>query len=936
MVTAIKATDYERWEEPDPPEEKTDSGAIESGMPDDAYHALPSAYVAARLGTDLEDGLAETAVSQRQEQYGPNTLQASQRTPWYVVLGRQFVDVLIFILFIAAIISAVLGEMVDAIAIVAIMLLNGVLGFVQEWKAEQAIEALQQMLSPRCRVVRGGHEREINADELVPGDMVLLTIGDRVPADVRLARTFDLKIDESSLTGESVPVNKGAESVALDAPLAERPSIAWMGTAVTNGHGRGVVVATGMDTEFGRIAQMTQTVQEEASPLQRQLAVLGKQLAIIAIGISVLVSLLGWLTGKPLLDMFLTGVSLAVAAVPEGLPAVVTLTLALGIRAMVRRRALLRRLQAAETLGSTTLICTDKTGTLTQNEMTVQQIWLPDGAVAVTGVGYDPAGHFTADGHKLNYKQRLDLIQLLETGLWCNNARINKEADGWHQLGNPTEAALITVAYKAWLPASAPEKVAEFPFDSQRKRMTVVLRQPEGLVAHAKGAPEVMLSRCTRVLDGGEERPLIPADYPIIQDAYQDLARQGLRTLAMARRTLPQGIPFDEEAVENDLTLLGVVGIIDPPRPEVPAAIQMAHSAGIGVMMITGDAAETAVSIAERVGLPVTNTITGSELEAMDDDTLKPQLHNGTVFARATPAHKLRLVTLLQGMGHVVGMTGDGVNDAPALKKADIGIAMGLRGTEVARGAADMVLTDDNFASIIGAIEEGRRQYDNIQKFVRYLLSSNTAEIVAILGNILVGGPLVLMPVQILWMNLVTDGVTAVALGLEPAEKDIMERPPRDPQAAILSRFGLGTIALLGGYMGLATLWLFYRYLNAGYPLIVAQTMAFTGLILLEKMNVFNFRALRLPLRRVGFFSNPWVLVAWMSMVGLQITAVYLPFLQNLLHTTPLAWQDWAVMILLALPVFIVPEVIKMTGKLSQKSRVLPGNDRQHRAAMLH
>ncbi|MCB0000003.1 MAG: HAD-IC family P-type ATPase [Anaerolineales bacterium] len=374
MMTATKETDYARWEEPDPPEKTMDVEAIPPDLPDDAYHALSPAHVAARLGTDLEAGLAETAVSQRQEQYGANTLQVSQRTPWYVVLGRQFIDVLIFVLFIAAIISAALGEMVDAIAIVAIMLLNGVLGFVQEWKAEQAIEALQQMLAPRCRAVRSGHEREIGADELVPGDVVLLTIGDRVPADVRLVRSFDLKIDESSLTGESVPVNKGAEAVALDAPLAERPSMAWMGTAVTNGHGRGIVVATGMETEFGRIAQMTQTVQEEVSPLQRQLGVLGKQLAVIAIGISILVSIVGWLTGKPLLDMFLTGVSLAVAAVPEGLPAVVTLTLALGIRAMVRRRALLRRLQAAETLGSTTLICTDKTGTLTQNEMTVQQI----------------------------------------------------------------------------------------------------------------------------------------------------------------------------------------------------------------------------------------------------------------------------------------------------------------------------------------------------------------------------------------------------------------------------------------------------------------------------------------------------------------------------------------------------------------------------------
>lgn len=915
VKTTKNNADDERWEGENLPQNGNEQQAT---LPP---YALPPDQVAAQLGTSVEEGLGETAVSQRQAQYGPNSLQTRERTPWYVVLGRQFVDVLIFILFVAAILSAALGELIDAIAIVAIMVLNGVLGFIQEWKAEQAIEALQQMLSPRCRVVRDGQEREINAEELVPGDVVLLTIGDRIPADVRLVQSFDLKVDESSLTGESVPVNKGAATVALDAPLAERPSMGWMGTAVVNGHGRGIVVATGMATEFGNIAHMTQTVQEEVSPLQRKLGALGQQLAIIAILISILVSVIGWLTGKPLLEMFLTGISLAVAAVPEGLPAVVTLTLALGIRAMVRRRALLRRLQAAETLGATTLICTDKTGTLTQNEMTVQRIWLPSGGVEVTGVGYDPAGHFAVNGRKVDYRQRPDLLRLLQTGLWCNNARIYKESDGWRQLGNPTEAALVAAAYKAWLPLSAPEKVAEFPFDSQRKRMTVVLREGTALVAHVKGAPEIIVARCGWVQDGGQERPLTPADQGAIREAYQALARQGLRTLALARRTLPSGMGLDEEAVENGLTLLGVVGIIDPPRPEVPAAIQMAHSAGIGVMMITGDAAETAVSIAERVGLSVAHTVTGTQLEAMADETLKPLLHGGTVFARATPAHKLRLVTLLQEMGHVVGMTGDGVNDAPALKKADIGIAMGLRGTEVARSAADMVLTDDNFASIIGAVEEGRRQYDNIQKFVRYLLSSNAAEIVAILGNIVLGGPLVLLPVQILWMNLVTDGVTAVALGLEPAEKDIMERPPRDPQAAILSRFGLGTIALLGTYMGLATLWLFYRYLNAGYSLLVSQTVAFTGLILLEKMNVFNFRSLRLPLRRVGFFSNPWVLAAWTGMVGLQVTAVYLPFLQNFLGTTPLAWQDWGIMALLALPVFLIPELVKYLSSTALKGK---------------
>ena len=823
-------------------------------------------------------------------------------------------DVLIFILILAAAVSVAVGEMTDAVTIMVIVVLNGVLGFVQEWKAEKAIEALQRMLAPQCKVVRDGHEQTIDAEELVQGDMVMLEIGDRIPGDLRLVEALDLRVDESSLTGESESVGKGIDPADKEAPISARPCVVWMGTAITNGRARGVVTATGMATEFGRIARLTQTIGRETTPLQQKLGVLGKQLGLFSVAISVVVAVTGWLLGKPLLEMFMTGVSLAVAVVPEGLPAVVTITLALGVRAMVRRRALLRRLQAAETLGAATVICTDKTGTLTQNEMTVTHIWLPSGELAVTGVGYDPKGHFEQNGCRIDYRQKPDLLALLETGLYCNHARIIKDDRGWHEIGEPTEASLVTAAHKAWLhPEEVPHTVSEFSFNSRRKRMTVIEHLPEAFMAHVKGAPEVILERCTRISDHCSEHEMTDTDRRSAGAAYQALAEQGLRTLALARRNLPKGIALDEEHVEQELTLLGIVGIIDPPHVEVPEAIGLADSAGIRVVMITGDAPATALSIGRSIGLRAERAISGPELEAMDDDRLRNILQQDVLFARTTPEHKMRIVRVLKETDQVVAMTGDGVNDAPALKKADIGIAMGLRGTDVAKGASDMILIDDNFASIIGAVAEGRRQYDNIQKFVRYLLSSNMGEVLAIFINILLGGPLILLPVQILWMNLVTDGMTAVALGLEPAEKGIMQRPPRKAKEPILNRSGIFMILLLGGYIGVASLWLFHHYLAAarGEAVLLAQTVAFTGIIVLEKMNVFNYRALRAPLKTIGFFSNPWVLLAWTFTIGLQVCAVYVPFLQKALHTVPLGWADWGLIFMIALPIFFMAEAYK-------------------------
>ena len=879
------------------------------------WHNLKVPEVLKRLDANQHTGLSADEAARRLARYGPNALQETGRVPWYVVFGRQFVDTLIFILMIAAVIAGALGEWIDAIVILVIVVLNGILGFIQEWKAETAIQALKRMLEPKCNVVRDGVEQNIEAKHLVPGDIVVLKLGDHVPADLRLLETFNLKTDESSLTGESESVTKGVESLPLETELSEKVSIAWMGTSITNGRGLGAVVATGMKTEFGRIAELTQSVGREITPLQRQLAVLGKQLGIISVAISALVAISGWLLGKPLLEMFLTGVALAVAVVPEGLPAVVTITLALGVRHMVKRRALLRRLRASETLGKVTVICTDKTGTLTQNQMTVQKIWLPSGEIEVTGIGYDPAGHFRKGGEKIDPPQHEDLLALLQTGLNCNNASLIKSDRGWNEIGEPTEAALVVAAYKAWIePVEELKGLVEFSFNSERKRMTVVETVDSSFIAHVKGAPEVILERCTRVLENGGERELTQQDRKAATDEMHRFAENGLRTLALARRELPLGFPLDENQIESELTLLGIVGIMDPPHLEVPSAVKSAGTAGIRVIMITGDNPKTAMSIAHKIGMSPQQGVTGQQLDEMNDDALRQTLEQDVLFARTTPEHKMRIVKILQQMGEVVGMTGDGVNDAPALKQADIGIAMGVRGTDVAKGASDMILTNDNFASIINAVEEGRREYDNIQKFVRYLMSSNMGEVVAIFINVLLGGPLILLPVQILWMNLITDGVTALALGMEPAERGIMSRPPRKVKEAILNRRSIFAILTIGSYIGFSTLWLFQHYLDMGGDNAVphAQTVAFTAIIMIQMITIFSFRSLHAPIATIGFFTNPWVLFAWMGNFALQLSAVYVPFMQNALHTVPLELKDWGLILLVAAPLFLVTEIYKI------------------------
>ncbi|MCG2634239.1 MAG: HAD-IC family P-type ATPase [Gammaproteobacteria bacterium] len=870
------------------------------------WHALSEAVVLQRCGVDPEAGLDGTEVEQRQVEAGFNRLESQSGGGWSRLLLRQLSSVLIFILLFAAGVSWLVGERVDAIAILMIVLLNAALGFVQEWRAERSIEALQRLLVSAATVLRGGVVQRVDRASLVPGDIVLLAPGDQAPADIRLTAGVALEMDESALTGESVTVPKEVTAVAEETPLYGRASMLHMGTAVAAGRGRGVVVATGMRTQLGRIAGLAQGVDRAPTPLQRRLSRLARQLGFLSLSLALAVSLLGWLGGRPLFEMFLVGVSLAVAVVPEGLPAVVTITLALGVQSMARRNALLRRLPTTETLGATDVICTDKTGTLTRGEMTVRRIWLPSGELEVTGVGYGPEGQFLDNDRVVAPATRPELLGLLRTARICNHATVAPSDDGWVATGDPTEAALIALWGKAGAAETVPQLLGEFPFDSRRKRMTVVAGPATGPVAHVKGAPEIILPRCRFVqTTGGLATPMTAALSAQIEARYEAYADSGLRTLAIACRELPdQRLEVDE--VEADLTLLGLVGIIDSARPEVGAAIATAATAGIRTIVITGDAGRTAVAVANEVGLNVEQVVTGAELSEMSDAELDRCVGGSVLFARTAPEQKLRIVQMLQRQNHVVGMTGDGINDAPALKQADIGIAMGIRGTDVARASADMVLTDDNFVSIVAAVEEGRRQFANISKFVRYLLSSNIGEVVAILLNILLGGPLILVPAQLLWVNLVTDGLTAVALGLEPVEPGVMQRPPRSASEGILGRHGLLTVLILGGYVGLVPLVLFHYYLTAGADLELARTVAFTSLVMAELFNLFNFRALYTQIWGVPFFSNPWLLGACGLSLVLQLLVIYWPPLGGALKTVPLSMGDWFVITLCSAPILLL------------------------------
>ena len=842
-------------------------------------------------------GLTAEQVSALRQRFGWNELPKAERTAWGRILARQFTGVLVVILIVAAGIAFALGEMIDTIAIGLVVLLNGILGFVQDWRAETALEALRNMLSPRALVLRDGREQFIAARELVPGDLVIVDAGGRVPADLQLTSAVQLLVDESVLTGESVPVDK---AVSDEVPML------FAGTSVAAGRAQGLVIAIGTETKFGQIALLTGSVGPAKARLEIELALLAKQLGVAALVIAVAIGVIGVVAGRGMLEMFMTGLSLAVAMVPEGLPAVVTITLALGASAMVRQQALARRLQAVESLGAASVICTDKTGTLTENKMTATQIWMPHRTYRVTGTGYDPAGHIQAEGARVRAADDPALAALLGVAITCNHARLSQQGDVWTTTGAATEAALVTLAYKGWAAVPDPNAVlGEIPFSSERKRMSVLVRRGDGCLLQSKGAPEQILALASHYQGPDGALPLDAATRARIEQAYGDMAAEGLRVIALASR-----VADTSQLDENDLQFLGLVGLIDPPRPEVKPAIAAARAAGIRVIMISGDSAVTARAIATQLAMPVTIALTGDDLETLDDAALAVILRQDVLFARTAPAHKMRIVKVLQGEGQIVAMTGDGVNDAPALRQADIGVSMGQRGTDVAKDASDLVLLDDNFATIVRAVAEGRRQFDNVKKFVRYLLSSNAGEVLAILVNILIGGPLVFLATQILWMNLVTDGVTAVALGLEKSESGQMRQPPRVKDAPILGGDGLAMILLFGVYTASASLWLFYQLLPLGEAL--ARTTAFTAMVVFEKASVFAFRSLRQSCFSIGWFSNPLLLLALVSMLSAQAAAVYWPPMQALLHTVALGWDQWQLILALALPLVILPELVKL------------------------
>jgi len=845
-------------------------------------------------------GLSDAEAGELFLKHGPNELQEKKKEPLIIKFLRHFTDFLILLLLAAAIVAALLGENLDALLIFCIVLMHAILSFVQEYRAEKSFEALRKMVSPKAMAIRDGKVLLVDARMLVPGDVVLLEAGDRVPADGFVIESFDLATDEAALTGESMPVPKSAEEEGRT----------YMGTIVVSGKGRMLIERTGMRTKMGEISEMVQSVEKEQTPIEKDLDSMGKQLGTGVLILCAVIFLAGMLRGFEPLDMFLTSVSLAVAAIPEGLPAVVVVTLAVGVQRMSRRNAIVKKLKSVETLGCADVICTDKTGTLTKNEMTVRRILLDDKAVDVSGSGYEPRGAFSIGGKQV--KPEGDLAMLMKTAVLCNNAHLKEEKAGWQVIGDPTEGSLLVLGAKGGMWKDQLESkdpaIVEFPFDSARKMMSVVRKDGGGNVAYMKGAPEVLLTLSRRRLKDGKAISLSADDKERIEEANDALTSRGYRTLALAYREL-DGAKFTRESVEKDLTFIGIAAMMDSPREEVKDALKLCSSAGIRVIMITGDHPLTAKAIADELGIgDGGHVITGEELDHMGQEEFHRKVDEISVYARVSPAHKLRIVEALNHNGHVVAMTGDGVNDAPALKKADIGVAMGITGTEVAKESGDMVLADDNFASIVAAIEEGRGIYDNIRKTVAYLLAGNIAEVGVIFFAVMLGMPLPLIAIQILWINLVTDGLPAIALALDPIDKDVMRRKPRKKGESIWKGMGI-FIFESPLIVTTATMGAFLFDVTKG-DIVMAQSLAFTVVVMFEKAQAFSCRSLERPIIR-ELFANKWLVYTTILTLGLQLVILYTPLLNEMFHVKPLGLTEWALAIGLALFVFAYMEIRK-------------------------
>ncbi len=873
------------------------------------WHTLPVEDVFSLLQSDPA-GLTSTEAARRLAQYGPNELQEIRRiSPWAILL-EQFKNILIIILLIAVGLSAILGHGVESIAITVIVLFAVGLGFIQEYRAERAIEALRQMAAPTATVLRDGDDVELPARNLVPGDVILLEAGDRVPADARLIEAVNLQVEEAGLTGESVPVEKHTAPLAdPHLGVGDRRNMVYAGTVITYGRGRAVVVATGMRTEFGQIAQMLQTIEVGRTPLQENLDRVGHTLARAALAIVLLIVALGLLRGQAWLEMFMFGIALAVAVVPEALPAVVTISLAIGVQRMARRNALVRRLSAVETLGCTSVICSDKTGTLTRGEMAVRRIFVTGRLLDVSGVGYEPEGTFSENGRVVD--PMVPALQaLLRGAVLASDARLTQSDGRWVVKGDPTEGALVVAAAKAGLQKADLDqqfpRVHEIPFTSEGKRMTTLHETGHDVVAYSKGAPEVILASCAWEWTEEGPVPLHEVRREAILRAAQQMASDALRVLAVAYKPDAR-----RENAEREMAFLGLFGMIDAPRPEAKAAIQTCGEAGIKPVMITGDHPVTAQAVARELGLLTSErVVTGGELDRMSDTDLEREVEDIAVYARVSPAHKLRVVTALQKKDHVVAMTGDGVNDAPALKQADIGVAMGITGTDVTKEAAAMTLTDDNFASIVAAVEEGRAIFDNIKKYLMYLLSSNIGEIGLMAGATLLGLPLPLTAVQILYVNLATDGLPALALSVDPPEPDIMRRPPRNPGTGVFTRPVVTLMTLGGVWSAIVNLSLFTWALNSGRSVPEAMTMTFVSLVLIQFFKAYNFRSDRHSVLDRPF-ANKWLNLAILWEVLLLNAIVSLPFLHKPFGTFSMPLADWATVIGAASTISPVLELAK-------------------------
>ena len=896
------------------------------------WWALEKETIAQQLGTSIEKGLSAQEVSERQLRYGPNQLSEKEGRSALGLFLDQFKDFMIWVLIGAALVSGFLNEWVDAIAIIGIVFLNSILGFIQEFKAEKSLAALKKLSSPTSKVIRDGKHQVVPSAEIVPGDLVEIEAGDNVPADCRIVyATGNMSTQEASLTGESTPVSKSVSTLEVEeTALADRCNMLYMGTSVVSGKSRALITGTGMNTELGKIAGLIQQIEDTTTPLQDKLKEFGKIIVVVVFILVGLIFLIGYLRGEKVLELFLSAVSLAVAAIPEGLPAVVTIALALGVQRMVKRNCIIRKLPSVETLGCTSVICSDKTGTLTKNEMTVQMVYHADQYFNISGIGYEPTGDFTLNGHKIIPADHPGLIRLISGTVLCNGAQLVKDGETYRIVGDPTEGALLTMAGKAGVHRKSLETqypfFEEIPFDSDRKQMTIIRQNGlKGQIAFVKGAPDILMSNCTHEEKDNQVIPFDQVKRNLAFQANSELADKAMRVLAVAYRefeTLPPTL--DASEIEKELTFLGLVAMIDPPRPEVKLAIQECRTAGIRSVMITGDHKNTAVAIARDLGFYKADSLafTGEELEKLSGKELNMLVDKAVVYARVSPEHKLRIVKAWREKGEIVAMTGDGVNDAPAVKEADIGVAMGITGTDVTKEVSEMVITDDNFASIVAAVEEGRGIYDNIRKFIHYLLSCNVGEIMVMFIASILRLPVPLLPIQILWVNLVTDGLPALALGVDPTDKKIMKRPPRLKHESVLTMTMGRLIFLQGAFIAFCSLLAFYLvYFVEDEGVERARTASFIVLACSQLFHSFNCRSSHESIFSLGFLSNPKLIYAILISFILQMAVVYVPFLQSIFKTQSLGWFDWIMVLTISSFPLWAMELVKLINRIRSRGK---------------